>query len=116
MKNRTLPVLRQGDVLLVPTTQIPTAQAKRVTDHGRVILAYGEVTGHCHEVLPTTSNADPVPAMELFEEPDGRRLLVIKRDAELRHEEHGRIPLEAGGYEVRRQSEYSPEMIRQVAD
>lgn len=107
--------LRQGDVILIPTAQTPTAKAKRVTDNGRVILAYGEVTGHAHEVIGV-DNADAVPAMELFEEPDGTRLLVIHRPAEVRHEEHGRIPLDAGGYEVRRQSEYSPEMIRQVAD
>lgn len=108
-------VVRQGDVLLVPTTQKPSAQARRIADSGRVILAYGEVTGHAHEVIGV-NNADPVPAMELFEEPDGTRLLVIQHPAELRHEEHGAIALGGGTFEVRRQSEYSPEMVRQVAD
>lgn len=108
-------IMRQGDVLLVPSRVQPTAHAKRVTDNGRVILAYGEVTGHAHEVIGV-ENTDPVPAMELFEEPDGTRLLVIYRAAELRHEEHGAITLAPGGFEVRRQSEYSPEMVRQVED
>jgi len=80
-----------------------------------VILAYGEATGHAHEVVGV-DNADAVPAMQLFQEPDGRRLLVVNRDAELRHEEHGKIALAPGGYEVIQQREYHPEAIRNVID
>lgn len=108
-------MVRQGDVLVVPTKVKPTTSAKRITDHGRVILAYGEVTGHAHEVIGV-DNGDVVPAMELFEEPDGTRLLVVKREALIQHEEHGRIGLAPGGYQVIRQREYSPEAIRNVAD
>jgi hypothetical protein len=54
--------------------------------------------------------------MELFEEPDGTRLLVIRREARLKHEEHGEIALAPGGYQVIRQREYAPEAIRNVAD
>lgn len=108
-------LVRQGDVLVKPTAQQPTTKAKRVSDQGRVILAYGEVTGHQHEVIGV-ENDDPVPAMELFEEPDGTRLLVVRRETFLRHEEHGRIPLAPGQYEVIRQREYSPEAIRNVED
>ena len=107
--------VRQGDVFLVPTRKRPSEQARPVTDNGRVILAYGEVTGHAHQVVGV-DDADPVPVMELFEEPDGTRLLVVKRDALLTHEEHGQIALAPGGYEVIRQREYSPEAIRNVAD
>ena len=108
--------IRQGDVFLVPTRTRPSAVAQRVTDRGRVILAYGEVTGHAHEVVGV-DNADPVPAMELFEEPDGSRLLVVHRVSELRHEEHSAISLSAGScYEVVRQMEYTPEAIRTVTD
>lgn len=108
-------LVRQGDVLLRQTKKAPTASARRVTDQGRVILAYGEQTGHAHEVIGV-DNADPVPAMELFEEPDGSRVLVVKRDALVRHEEHGPVSLAPGHYEVIRQREYSPEAIRNVAD
>lgn len=108
--------MRQGDVLLVQTTREPSGQATRVMDAGRVILAYGEVTGHAHEVIGV-DNADPVPAMELFEEPDGTRLLVMRRPAALTHPEHGRIALPAETtYEVRRQVEYTPTALRTVAD
>jgi hypothetical protein len=112
----TRSIFRQGDVLLITTKKRPSKQAKVVRDNGRVILAYGEVTGHAHEVIGTDTT-DPVPAMELFEESDGTRLLVIKRDAELRHEEHGAIALmKDTTYEVRRQREYQPAGIVQVAD
>lgn len=108
-------MVRQGDVFLKPTKRVPSAEAKRVTDNGRVILAYGEVTGHAHEVIGVDTD-DVVPAMELFLEPDGTRILVVKRDALIQHEEHGRIDLAPGGYQVIQQREYTPEAIRNVAD
>jgi len=114
---RTQTTWRQGDVLIRQTRKRPSALAKPITDRGRVILAYGEVTGHAHQVIAeATDNADPVPAMQLFEEPDGTRLLVIQRPAALTHEEHGRIALPIGTFEVIRQREYTPEAIRNVAD
>jgi len=108
-------IVRQGDVLLVPTTDRPSPHAKPVTDRGRVILAYGEVTGHAHEVTGL-DNTDSVPPMQLFEEPNGRRLLVISKPSELRHEEHGAIALAPGAFEIVRQREYAPEAIRNVTD
>lgn len=111
-------IYRQGDVLIVATTKKPSQQAKRITDKGRTILAYGEVTGHAHEVIAATAiDRDPVPSQQLFEEPDGSRLLVLRRDTELRHEEHRTIPLPAGTYEVIRQREYvAADLSRSVAD
>lgn len=115
MKNQ---LFRQGDVMLRATRKEPSGEARPVHDQGRTILAYGEQTGHAHEVVSATAidNVDAVPPMQLFEEPDGTRLLVVRRDAELRHEEHGPIAIPAGTYEVIRQSEYTPAAIRNVAD
>lgn len=115
-------VLRQGDVLLVPTTKVPSAEAKRVTDQGRVILAYGEVTGHSHQVIAAepvtvTDNPDPVAPCELFEEPDGTRILVLSRPSVLKHDEHVPAALAGGAaFEVIRQCEWSLDDVRQVAD
>lgn len=115
-------IIRQGDVAIRPTKQQPTARAKVITDQGRTILAYGEVTGHAHEVItelgdPATGGDDTVPAQQLFEEPDGTRLLVVKGPATfVRHEEHAKLHIPEGTYEVIRQREYSPEAIRNVAD
>jgi hypothetical protein len=108
---------RQGDVLIRRTRKKVSPIAKAITDRGRTILAYGEVTGHAHEVIvPTLADPDPVPAQQLFENPDGSRILVLKRDGELRHDEHAPIALTAGTYEVIRQVEYTPAEIRTVAD
>lgn len=111
-------ILRQGDVLIKKTRKAPSAAAKPITDRGRIILAYGEVTGHAHEVITTAPPVvgDPVPAQQLFEEPDGTRLLVVRGPAVLRHEEHAPLTIAEGTYEVIRQVEYTPEAIRNVAD
>lgn len=132
MRLNAAAVRRQGDVLLIPTTRRPTDRARRVTDQGRVILAYGEVTGHAHEVIggvlavqaapdgPTVivpADPDPVPACELFEEPNGTRLLVLARPGVLRHEEHAPTALDGGSrFEIRPQVEWSLDDVRAVAD
>ena len=112
-------IIRQGDVLMKRTRKKPTAQATPVTDQGRIILAYGEVTGHAHEVMTDAPpmTGDTVPAQQLFEEPDGTRLLVVRGPATfVKHEEHAKLHIPEGTYEVIRQVEYTPEAIRNVAD
>jgi hypothetical protein len=104
---------------------------KDLRDNGRIILAHGEVTGHCHEIVGTDVE---LPDAEFFEEPDGRRVLLALKPCVLRHQEHAPIhldpdhliqarqgdvlltPLGPGAWVVTRQREYSPEAIRQVAD
>jgi len=99
---------RQGDVLIVKARK-PCGELRAVEpENGRVILAYGEATGHSHSVA-----AD---AAQLLEAPNGRRYLLVTQPTELVHQEHGHIRLGAGYYEVVRQREYSPEAIRNVAD
>ncbi|HUD75312.1 MAG TPA: hypothetical protein VMQ76_09595 [Terracidiphilus sp.] len=100
---------RQGDVFLERIGDYkaaPAAQAEAAQD-GRVILAHGEVTGHHHSVAESDA--------ELVKEGE-RMLLHVERQTALEHQEHGAIVLEPGVYEVRRQREYSPEAIRNVAD
>lgn len=110
-----------------------SAQSKDLREAGRIILAHGEVTGHAHEVRAAASDMD-LPAADFFEEPDGRRVLLVTRPCVLRHEEHGPIvldptspvqvrqgdvllqPIGAGAWEVIRQREYAPDEIRNVAD
>lgn len=112
-----------------------SSQSRDLLEDGRVILAHGEVTGHCHEVV----SADPLetgaicPA-QYFEEPDGRRVLLCDRPCVLRHEEHGLIaldpanpqparqgdvyllPIGPGAWEVIRQNEHTPAEIVRVVD
>jgi hypothetical protein len=94
---------RQGDVLLieVPPERESLSSAREVArDAGRIVLAYGEVTGHAHAIVD--SNA------KLFEAPSGRILVVESGSASVVHEEHTAVTLPAGKYLVRRQREYVP--------
>jgi len=99
---------RQGDVLIRRVSEIP-ADAKPVKrDGGRVILAYGEVTGHAHAMTD-----GGVAQMEV----GTQRFLRVTNSAELRHEEHSTITVEPGAYEVIIQREYDDAMEwRRVAD
>jgi len=108
-------------------------KGKDLSERGRIILAHGEVTGHAHEVIADDA-IEGIPAAQFFEEPGGRRVLFVDRPCSLTHQEHGRIaldpskpeqyrqgdvllqPLGPGCWEVRRQVEYTPAAIRQVAD
>lgn len=97
---------RQGDIMLIKLAELPE-QAKPQDNKDRVVLAWGEATGHAH-AIPTTHAA----AYEW----QGDTLVKVKPGAQLVHEEHTAIPLTRGVYQLRRQVEYTPERLRQVAD
>lgn len=112
MKTKTIPMhFRQGDVLITRVDAIPAGLAVRPRDNGRVILAYGEVTGHAHAIADSD-----VAAIYDSTEGDGSFFLRIGSATGLVHEEHSRIDLAPGDYKVTQQREYSPEEIRNVAD
>jgi hypothetical protein len=102
---------RQGDVLIVATTRtsIPAGTTTVDRDRGRIVLAYGEVTGHAHAIDAPTVTMVVDPAT-------GRRWLLAPDGAVVAHEEHTWIDLPPGTYEVKQQREYTPEAIRNVAD
>lgn len=125
--------LRQGDVLLVPVAGGLLRPMAVSRDRGKVVLAYGEVTGHSHAIAEPTVRltvldhraemAEAVRALlaeaglvtEVRDE-DVVGVLEVPVPAELVHEEHAPIQLNDERYVVLRQKEYSPEAIRQVAD
>ena len=104
-------LIRQGDIALkaVPhlSGEIPNSKVV-AKENGRVVLAHGEVTGHCHAIDSNSAR--------LLETEDGRRFLKLVAPEQLVHDEHSAIELPAGTYEVIRQCEYTPGAIRQVAD
>lgn len=128
--------IRQGDVLLIPVAKLPDGCTEVPHDKGRIVLAYGEVTGHAHAI------ADHVPDIEiainrelasklaqdaikraaksakasLFLAPSGERFLVVKEAVSLRHEEHSPHALLPGIYHLPTQVEYTPAELRKVAD
>lgn len=105
---------RQGDVLVIPVDTIPTDGTKPVgREHGKVILAHGEVTGHHHAIVD--DDADLVTT----EQADELRMwlnITASGPVALTHQEHDTIMLPPGQYEVRRQREYTPERIVPVLD
>jgi hypothetical protein len=102
--------IRQGDVFVTRVTAIPAGTTEVPRDAGRVVLAYGEVTGHAHAIVS--------PDATLLRTADDRRFLrIVGSGVALVHEEHATIELVPGTYEVRRQREYEyGEGERQVAD
>lgn len=93
---------RQGDVL-IEESSIPAGAEKQ---NGRVILAYGEVTNHQHEIHD---------GAELWKQGDDV-FVNVKKPTQLKHQEHAPIDLKRGALKVTRQREYSPAEIRRVAD
>ena len=100
--------MRQGDIFILKMkSEIPeTAVPVRPRD-GRYILAEGEATGHCHAIASRHAQMFALGAA---------MYLRVLQESEVNHEEHGTLPLDPGDYEVRRQREYTPEFIRNVAD
>lgn len=104
---------RQGDVAFIPIATLPTGKRTKRKDG---VAAYGEVTGHSHQLAVTDREI-----AEVLEIGDG--LFVHVSDAGIslsgatfKHEEHAPITLPTGNYEIRIQQEYSPEAIRNVVD
>lgn len=89
---------RQGDVLLMHCDELPP-NAVPESNKERIVLAWGEATGHAH-VIST--------AQALAFQSDAGRFIKVEKATALRHEEHDPIPLEEGIYKVIRQKEYVP--------
>ena len=104
---------RQGDILIKPIQRLPPNMEPVCRDPSyRLVLAYGEQTGHAHAIISTNA------ALYCTRGNDASMYLEITsgKPAELRHEEHGVIMLPVGAYQIVRQREYTPEAIREVAD
>lgn len=115
--------IRQGDVALVLVTKLPEGCTEVPNDRGRIVLAYGEVTGHAHAI------ADHRPALRakemaeaaiararLLVAPNGQRYLQVDEQVTLRHEEHDPHIIPAGVYLLPQQVEYRPSELVRVTD
>lgn len=105
---------RQGDIFFrtVRKDQLPKKMKKRDSH----ILAYGEVTGHSHQIISPS-----ISEMESFVDETGD-IYVLSPNQEIRigHDEHNVIVLPSNEWVcVSRQREYDPlavEKERRVAD
>lgn len=93
-------IFRQGDVLL---ERIESADlgAEIPRDAGRIVLAYGESTGHAHAIH------EPDAFLYRGAAANDAVFLKIVAPVNLTHEEHSKIPLAPGLYRVRRQREWT---------
>jgi hypothetical protein len=102
--------VRQGDVFL--QKGVLPAGAKKHRKSGPIILAHGEVTGHCHQILDFDS-------VDMYTDEKGETWVSSDKPFTLVHDEHGPVTFEPGCYNVSRQREYDvfeERQERQVAD
>lgn len=94
---------RQGDILLKKIETMPDSVKESEDD----VILKGEATGHAHRIVNGT----------IFTR-SGTNQMYIEASvgAELVHEEHNTIPLEAGLYEVIRQREYDPDILSRYVE
>ena len=110
-------ILRQGDVLLIPTDQEPGTERVAKDPRG-LVLAEGESSGHCHRLFGRGHH--------LFHRSATERLLVVGRaGGELRvvgggsvgFDRHTPVSLAPGKYLVRIQRSWtSANASRRVSD
>ena len=108
---------RQGDVIIlrVSEEEFDTSGLTAVPEGEPVILAHGEVTGHCHR-------ADDVTKLKGYAtsaDPDAEcTLLEVAEALAIVHEEHAPITLPPGRYRsiIQKESRYDWEEARRVRD
>lgn len=105
-------VFRQGDVLLVRVDRLPEGLTEVPRDNGRLVLAYGEVTGHAHVLDAPAARATLLTTAE-----NERFLRIVGSAAPLVHEEHATIVVAPGLYRQVPQEEWADSMEpRRVID
>lgn len=101
---------RQGDILIKKVKSISEElELVNRDDRERIVLAYGEATGHAHAIHSKKANL-------FLDKTNNKFYLILKSDVDLVHEEHSTITLPMGNYEVVRQRQYTPERIINVKD
>lgn len=111
---------RHGDISFHPRKSAPKG-AKRERREA-YIVAYGEATGHHHELnytsLPIDSTPKSNPKITIHTCDDGRRFVELDFRTGLTHPEHGLLMLEKGVYEIIEEQERDPfeNALRKVID
>lgn len=89
----------QGDVGILRISELPNDVSPVSDDNGVNVLAYGEVTGHSHQI--------PITHTQLYRSNNNNRLyLVVNNTSLLIHEEHDPIEIQDGVYEIIQQQEW----------
>jgi hypothetical protein len=103
-------LIRQGDVLIVSCDTIPDHVVPVASEKGRLIVAYGEATGH-HHSFPHR------PEVTLFRDgTTGPFYVRADKPVALEHQEHSALTIQPGIYRVTIQRTFSAGMARKVID
>ena len=125
--------IRQGDVALVQIASLPAGCELVAGQEKKIILAWGEVTGHHHRIedhVTQLRGEEPGAADEiaeaaiaraqskarLWKTPSGETYLEVVEAVTLTHEEHTAQSIPPGIYLQPTQVEYTPAELRRVAD
>lgn len=112
-------MIRQGDIFLERIDKLPTDLAEVPKEQGATVLAYGETSGHRHQIAH---------GAKLFKRASGRFLEVgaksgawlevtTDRGAKLDPPRHEPVKLPPGTYRITLQREWTAaDEVRQVAD
>jgi hypothetical protein len=121
--NRRKPIAqyRQGDVLLVAAKSIPPDTRETTRDeHGRIVLAYGEVTGHAHAFrgkgVCGFTKLDNNEVEFLLVEGGGSGAMLKHELVDGKKAEHDAQAIPPGKYELAQQVEYTPAELQRVSD
>jgi hypothetical protein len=125
-------IIRQGDVCLVQVERLPAACDLVPGQEQKIVLAWGEATGHHHRIedhvqaqAPRTAEAHNTAIAtivgararaRLWRDKNGDRFLEVEAPVTLRHEEHTAHTLPRGVYKLPNQVEYAPSLLRRVVD
>ena len=104
---KALKNFQQGDVVGIRLSEMPAGLQKTLS-RKRLVLAHGE-SGHSHVI-----EDDEAELLQIGE----KIILNLTKAATLKHEEHGKITIAPGIWEIGRVREYDPfvDMTRQVMD
>lgn len=92
-------IYRHGDVILKQVKELP-ANFHIILHQPFCVLAEGEATGHQH-LLSSVRNIFFVESLESHE-----RFIKLDTPANLTHQEHAKLEIAAGIYEVLKEREY----------
>jgi hypothetical protein len=120
MQMRPGDVVRQGDIALVRLPVSPTDKGKEIPrEHGAVVLAYGESSGHRHQLAARGCKLFQRGSARMLEiSARGGALLEVTSDrgAPITPARHSPVKLAPGSYEAIRQREYHEEDVVNAQD
>ena len=100
---------RQGDILFVKQDEKPSGNIIPRDPHNRIVVAEGEATGHAHAIHEENVTMYRDEVLD-------RAWVVVDGTADVVHEEHDTVTLDAGTWTVVYQRQYVRGQVRRVLD